>query len=697
MPSSDHLSTPQRILRTSQLNKIAVLPDGMAIPLPPSFLPPPPPPPSFGRKRQRGGNSTIAEQTIDDEDANYIVYPSDDEQVVPLQDERQISAEDQNEDYSDGIETPRNLRADFHSDFEMESDAVFSEDQEPQRKRAKSGGEGGLEDDDDDEYDDDSEVDGYDANNSLVTGINKGKRRVSQRWREDVYRPTPGADSDDSDLNLAEVTPEKKRGKRKIVGKITSGSSRKPTASANGLVRNKSKSTPNLRTEDIPEPSKIRKSRFYEGSMNDRLTRKGGVPPFVNYESTGQADAGAPEYNSFGMIVSSTSSSAMPPPPRPFPRSDLPQSTPPPPKSKFTFFAPISNWFSKRWQKATQEYEERERKKDQEEEVQKQVRVLMERKAKAEKLYAENKLKGINQPRVLDQRIGREPLVTEDQVLQLLDTPTEIGIAYTTDDVYAAPKMNESAMSLATIRAIPSLQGPTPRASTESTGSGRFIDRSQSSHAALGGFHQYRDKNFRDGTPLTADTTDRDVEGFRSRSRSPVLTPIKPLTKAEQKKKERLEKKMLDLKKKLAETELDLSQVLGNEPLATSTPAPKAAPIQKVLNPDETIILIHEDGENRVEVDEADKIVESVMGAPEPTVALPARNRSMSPLKKLLNIGTKKTKETSNTLHAVNESAKIKKSSPSSRGRGGGARGGGRGGKAASKKRNESPDELTAV
>ncbi|KAK6497066.1 hypothetical protein TWF506_004548 [Arthrobotrys conoides] len=696
MPSSDHLSTPQRILRTSQLNKIAVLPDGMAIPPPPSFLPPPPPPPSFGRKRQRNGNTTAAEQIIDDEDANYIVYPSDDEQAAPLRDERQISVEDQNEDYGDGAETPRNLRTDFDSDFEMESDAVFSEDQEPQRKRAKAGGEGELGGSDDDDEDDD-DIDDPDADNLLVSGNNKGKRRVSQKWREDVYRPTPGADSDDSDLNLADVTPEKKRGKRKGVGKPTGGSSRKPTAPANGLARNKSKSTPNLRTDDKPGPSKIRQSRFYEGSMNDRLTRKGGVPPFVNYESTGDADSGAPEYNSFGMLVSSTSSSAMPPPPRPLPKSDLLQSTPPPPKSKFTFFAPISNWFSKRWQKATQEYEERERKKDQEEEVQKQVRVLIERKAKAEKLYAENKLRGINQPRMLDQRIEREPLVTEDQVLQLLDTPTEIGIAFTTDDVYAAPKMNESAMSLATIRAVPSLQGPTPRASTESTGSGGFVNALRNPNATVLGFHQYRDSDFRDGTPLTTDTTDRDIEGFRSRSRSPVPTPSKPLTKAEQKKKERLEKKMLDLKKKLAETELDLSQVLGNEPLATSTPAPKAATIKKVLNADETIILIHEDDDNRKDVDEADKIVERVMGAPEPTAALPARNRSMSPLKKLLNIGTKKSKETGDTLHTVNESAKIKKFSPSSRGRGGGARGGGRGGKPVSKKRNESPDELTAV
>ncbi|RVD89170.1 uncharacterized protein DFL_000189 [Arthrobotrys flagrans] len=692
MPSSDHLSTPQRILRTSQLNKIAVLPDGMAIPPPPSFLPPPPPPPSFGRKRQRSGNSNTAaspEQVIDDEDANYIVYPSDDEQDVPLRDDSQLSVGDQNEDYNDGAETPRNRTADSDGDFGMESDAEFSEDQEPQRKRAKAGGEG--------ELDDDDEVDDPDANNSLVTGNNKGKRRVSQKWREDVYRPTPGADSDDSDLNLAEVTPEKKRGKRKSVSKTAGGSSRKPAAPANGLARNKSKSTPNLRTDDKPEPSNIRKSRFYEGSMNDRFTRKGGVPPFVNYEPTGEADSGALEYNSFGMLVSSASSSTMPPPPRPFPKSDLPQSTPPPPKSKFTFFAPISNWFSKRWQKATQEYEERERRKDQEVEVQRQVRILMDRKAKAEKLYAENKLKGINQPRMLDQRIEHEPLVTEEQVTQLLDTPSEIGIAYTTDDVYAAPKMNESAMSLATIRAVPTLQGPTPRASTESTGSGGFVGIPRSSHAALGGFHRYRDTDFRDGTPLTTDTTDRDIEGFRSRSRSPVPTPSKPLTKAEQKKKERLEKKMLDLKKKLAETELDLSQVLGNEPLATSTPAPKAATITKVLNADETIILIHENGENREGEDEADKIVESVMGVPEPTAALPARNRSMSPLKKLLNIGTKKSKDTGNSLHTVNESAKIKKSSPSNRGRGGGARGGGRGGNAVSKKRNESPDELTAV
>ncbi|KAK6498535.1 hypothetical protein TWF481_011123 [Arthrobotrys musiformis] len=672
----------------------------MAIPPPPSFLPPPPPPPSFGRKRQRSGNSNIAassEQAIDDEDANYIVYPSDDEQEVSLRDDSQFPAECLNEDDDEDVtETPRNRRHDSDGDFEMESEAEFSEDQEPQRKRAKAGGEGGFEgeEDDDDDNDDDDDPD---ANNSFATGNNKGKRRVSQKWREDVYRPTPGADSDDSDLNLAEVTPEKKRGKRKSVGKTAGGSSKKPAATSvpvNGLARNKSKSTPNLRTEDKPEPSKIRISRFYEGSMNDRLTRKGGVPPFVNFEPTGEPESGGPEYNSFGMRVSSNPVT-MPPPPRPFPKSELPQSTPPPPKSKFTFFAPISNWFSKRWQKATQEYEERERKKDHELEVQKQVRILMERKTKAEKLYAENKLKGINQPRMLDQRIGQEPLVTEDQVLQLLDTPAEIGIAYTTDDVYAAPQMNESAMSIATVRAVSTLQGPTPRASTESTGSGGFVDIPRSSHAVLGGFHQYRDTGLRDGTPLTTDTTD--IEGFRSRSRSPIPTPSKPLTKAELKKKERLEKKMLDLKKKLAETELDLSQVLGNEPLATSTPAPKSATIKKVPNADETIILIHEDGENREEEDEADKIVESIMGAPEPTAAIPARSRSMSPLKKLLNIGTKKNKDTGNPLHTVNESAKIKKSSPSTRGRGGGARGGGRGGKAVSKRRDESPDELTAV
>ncbi|KAK6514460.1 hypothetical protein TWF281_004660 [Arthrobotrys megalospora] len=687
MPSSDHLSTPQRILRTSQLNKIAILPDGMAIPPPPSFLPPPPPPPSFGRKRQRSGNNNFAtspEQVLDDEDANYIVYPSDDEQDVPVQGGRQLSVDYQDEDEDvDNIETPRNRGADSDGDFEMESGAEFSEDQEPQRKRAKAGGEGELDED---------EADERDANDPSLKGNSKNKGRASQKWREDIYRPSPGADSDDSDLNLAEVTPEKKRRKRKSVGKTTGGSSRKPAAPVNGLVRNKSKSTPNLRPDDKPEPNKIRKSRFYEGSMNDRLTRKGGVPPFVNYEPTGEAGSGAAEYNSFGMLVSS-SSTAMPPPPRPFPKSDLPQSTPPPPKSKFTFFAPISNWFSRRWQKATQEYEERERKKDHEVEVQRQVRILIDRKAKAEKLYAENKLKGINQPRVLDQRIEQEPLVTEEQVSQLLDAP--IGVAYTTDDVYAAPKMNESTMSVATIKAPTTLQGPTPRTSTESTGSGGFIDIPRSSHAINTGFHQYRDADLRDGTPLTTDTTDLDIEGFRSRSRSPVPTPSKPLTKAEQKKKERLEKKMEDLKKKLAEAELDLSHVLGTEPLAASTPAPKTT-IKMVTGADDTI-LIHEDGENRDEEDEADKIVESIMGAPEPTAALPTRNRSMSPLKKLLNIGTKKGKEAGNTLHTVNESAKIKKSSPSTRGRGGGARGGGRGGKVISKKRNASPDELTAV
>ncbi|KAK6329858.1 hypothetical protein TWF718_003289 [Orbilia javanica] len=671
----------------------------MAIPPPPSFLPPPPPPPSFGRKRQRGGNSDIAaspEHSIDDEDANYIVYPSDDEQETPIRGERQPSVEERNQDYDDGAETPRNRRADSDGDFEMESDAEFSEDQEPQRKRAKAGGEG--------EPDDGDEADDPDANDSLATGNNKGKRRVSQKWREDVYRPTPGADSDDSDLNLVELTPEKKRGKRKSIGKTAGGSARKPVVPAGGLARNKSKSTPNLRTDDTPEPSQIRKSRFYEGSMNDRFTRKGGVPPFVNYEPTGEADSGAPEYNSFGMLVSSTSSSVMPPPPRPFPKGDLPQSTPPPPKSKFTFFAPISNWFSKRWQRATQEYEERERKKDQEVEVQKQVRILMDRKAKAEKLYAENKLKGINQPRVLDQRIEQEPLVTEEQVSQLLDIPAKIGVAYTTDDVYEAPRMSESAMSLTTIRAVPTLQGPTPRASTESTGSSKFAGIPRSSHAALAGFNQYRDTGFRDGTPLTADTADTtdttdttDIERFRSRSRSPIQTPSRPLTKSELKKKERLEKKMQDLKKKLAETELDLSQVLGNGPLATSTPAPKTTTIKNVLVADETMILIHEDGENQNEEDEADQIVECIMGAPEPKAALPARNRSMSPLKKLLTIGTKKSKDTDNSLHTVNESAKIKKSSPSGRGRGGGTRGGGRGGKILSRKRNESPDELIMV
>ncbi|KAK6360803.1 hypothetical protein TWF730_006925 [Orbilia blumenaviensis] len=654
----------------------------MAIPPPPSFLPPPPPPPSFGRKRQRSGNVAASpEQAIDDEDANYIVYPSDDEQETPVQDRRR-SVEYQDEEYDDA-ETPRNRKTDSDGDFEMESEAEFSEDQEPQRKRAKADGEGETDDEDGDEDLDPS-----------VAANNKGKRRASQKWREDVYRPSPGVDSDDSELNLAEVTPEKKRGKRKSIGKATGGSSRKPAPPTNGLARNRSKSTPNLRPDDKPEPNKVRKSIFYEGSMNDRMTRKGGVPPFINYEPAEETDPRIPEYNSFGMRVS-TSSAAMLPPPRPLPKSDLPQSTPPPPKSKFTFFAPISNWFSKRWQKATQEYEERERKKDQETEVQKHVRILMDRKAKAEKLYAENKLKGINQPRVLDQRIEREPLMTEEQVSQLLDTPAEIGIAYTTDDVYAAPKMNESAMSVTTIKAPPTLQGPTPRASIESGGSGGFIGVPRSSHAALG-FHHYRDAALRDGTPLTMDTTDLDTEGFRSRSRSPVPTPSKPLTKAEQKKKERLEKKMQDLKKKLAETELDLSQVLGNEPLATSTPAPKTMP-KKVISADETIILIHEDGENREEDDEADKIVESVMGAPEPTAAVPARNRSMSPIKKLLNIGSKKNKDTGNALHTVNESAKIKKSSPSTRGRGGGARGGGRGGKAISKKRDESPDELTAV
>ncbi|KAF3917230.1 hypothetical protein ABW20_dc0109602 [Dactylellina cionopaga] len=663
-------------------------------------MPPPPPASSLGRKRQRAGNvaakySQTNAEPLGDDDANYIAYPSDSEEETVGAIHPPVYGDDDGDDQNndDGAETPRNQRSHSDGDYEMEeSEADFSEDQEPQRKRAKAG----------DDEEPSSEDDDGDINDSSLKANLKGKRRVSQNWRNDVYRPSPGVDSDDSDLNLTELTPEKKRGKRKSVGKTGGSNSRRLIGGANVLVRNKSKSTPNLRPENR-DTNRIRKSRFYEGSMNDRLTRKGGVPPFVNFEPSEDDPTGMGEYNSFG-VRQSSSSKAMPPPPRPLPKgnSNLPQSTPPPPKTKFTFFAPISNWFSKRWQKATQEYEERERQKKQEVEVQKQVRSILERKAKAERLYAENKLKGINQPTFVNQRVEQEPLVTDDRVLQYVEPPLEIGVAYTTDDVYAAPKMNESTMSVATIKPPSSImQAPTPRTSTdttESAGSGGNLSRS--SVPGVAGFHYYRDTDHRDGTPLTTDTTEPDVEGLRSLSRSPAPTPIKPLTKAEQKKKERIEKKMEELKRKLAEAELDLSHVTGLEPACTSTPAPAPSkPATKKAASAEETILIHEDAGNEeveveAEVDEAEKIVESVMGEPEPSAAVAARNRSMSPIKKIFPFASKKAKDASSiTLHNVNESAKIKKGSPAStRGRGGGR--GGRGGKAASRpaKRNTSED-----
>ncbi|KAF3924172.1 hypothetical protein AA313_de0209815 [Arthrobotrys entomopaga] len=665
---------------------MAVLPDGRPIPPPPSFIPPPPP--SLGRKRQRGRNPTAKYQpttAANDEDANYIVYPSSDEEEQA--DDTVDLYGKQNESDEDGAETPRNRKADSDGDFEMEESEVdVSEDQEPRRKRAKAG----------DEEDSLSDTPGDDEDTIDASSKRKGKRRVSQKWREDVYRPSPGADSDDSDLNLTEITPEKRRGAKRSVSKTGSLNSRKPQGT-NGLMRNKSRSTPNLKP-DNQETNKIRKSRFYEGSMNDRLTRKGGVPPFRNHEPSDDVDADTGlEYNSFGVLQSSALT-AMPPPLRPLIKSNgVPQSTPPPPKSKFTFFAPISNWFSKRWQKATQEYEERERRKEQEVEVQKHVRLIMERKEKAEKLYAENKLKGINQPSVVDQRVEREPLVTEEQVIQFIDPANEIGVAFTTDEVYAAPAMNSSTMSVATIRPPAVLQGPTPRTSTDTTGSAGSSSYPARSMQGTGGFTVWRDADPRDCTPLTTDTTDADIDGIRSRSRSPAPTPTKPLTKAEQKKKERLEKKLDDLRKKLAETEVDLSVVLGIEPLSTSTPAPpKLVTKKSTSNSAEDTIVVHVDGENQEAEteDEAVKIVESVMGEPEPTAAVASRNRSMSPIKKIFPFVSKKAKEkdiANATLHNVNESAKIKKPSPASvRGK---ASGRGRGGKTVSKsKRNTSED-----
>ncbi|KAK6525491.1 hypothetical protein TWF694_005624 [Orbilia ellipsospora] len=687
MPSPENLSTPQRLLRTSQLNKMAALPDGRPIPPPPSFMPPPPP---LGRKRQRGRNPAAKYQVTaatNDEDANYIVYPSSDEEEQANDTTNPHAERDGSDD--DGTETPRNKRADSDGDFEMEESEVdFSEDQGPRRKRAKAG--------DDDDSSSEAPEDDVDTNDA--SSKPKSKRRISQKWREDVYRPSPGADSDDSDLNLTEITPEKRRGKRKSVGKMGSLNSRKPQGT-NGLIRNKSKSTPNLRP-DNQEMNKIRKSRFYEGSMNDRLTRKGGVPPFRNHQPSDDVDVDSGlEYNSFGVLQSSALT-AMPPPPRPrIKGNSAPQSTPPPPKSKFTFFAPISNWFSKRWQKATQEYEERERRKVQEVEVQKHVRLIMERKEKAEKLYAENKLKGINQPTIVNQRVEQEPLVTEEQILQFMDPANEIGVAFTTDEVYAAPTMNESTMSVATIRPPAVLQGPTPRTSTDTTGSegSSSYPGGSRSMQAPGGFTVWRDADPRDCTPLTTDTTDADIDGIRSRSRSPAPTPAKPLTKAEQKKKERLEKKLDDLRKKLAETEVDLSVVMGIEPLSTSTPAPQKMTAKKVASNDaEDTIVVHADGENEdgETEDEAIKIVESVMGEPEPAAAVAPRNRSMSPIKKIFPFVSKKTKDkdvANTTLHNVNESAKIKKPSPASvRGRASGRR---RGGKGVSKsKRNASED-----
>ncbi|EPS40107.1 hypothetical protein H072_6078 [Dactylellina haptotyla CBS 200.50] len=658
----------------------------------------PPPPPSLGRKRQRAGTTATKHHIVsaeNDEDANYIVYPSSDEENTgdvtnELKDDRH-----DDEDDEDGVETPRNRRQGSSSDFEMEeSEVEYSEDQEPQRKRAKAGNDDG---DSDDGYDDQDPGDDIGENGASSKG--KGKRRVSQKWREDVYRPSPGIDSDDSDLNLNEITPEKRRGKKKVAIKPgNSINSRKPVGGSSGFLRNKSRSTPNLRSEN-QEANKIRKSRFYEGSMNDRFTRKGGVPPFRNHRPSEDDDGGFEGYNSFGVLPSSTSG-AMPPPPRPLVKgSNLPQSTPPPPKSKFTFFAPISNWFSKRWQKATQEYEERERRKEQEVEVTKHVRTIMDRKTKAEKLYTENKLKGINQPAYVsqvNQTVEQEPLVTQEQVIHYMDPASEIGVAFTTDEVYAAPKMNESTMSVATIRPPAVLQGPTPRTSTETTGS---VESSGGPTSAPGsGFYSYRDNDPRDCTPLTTDTTDPDVGGLRSRSRSPILTPSKPLTKAEQKKKERIEKKLEDLRRKLAETEVDLSVVLGTAPVSTSTPAVPASSngTGKKVTVAEDTIVIHVDGNNEEAEteDEAAKIVESVMGEPEPT-AVAARNRSLSPIKKIFPFTSKKTKEkdTANTaLRNVNESAKIKKQSPASVRRRGGGRGS-RGGKAAPRsKRTASED-----
>ncbi|KAK6330522.1 hypothetical protein TWF696_003410 [Orbilia brochopaga] len=741
MASPEHLSTPQRILRTSQLNRIALLPDGRPIPPPPAFMPPPPP--SLGRKRQRGGIVSIKPAASSsfhqpppaagDPDANYIAYPSDSEDephdAPPRLPDFEIVSDDLDE--FEGVETSRISKPDSDGDFDMESDADFSEDQEPRRKRAKADDDVEyFEQDEDEEEEEDEEEDGGDDSNggsggeedpddmndtSLKKGA-KSKRRTSQNWRQDVYKPSASDYSDDSDLNLNEVTPRKKRGKRKSIGgggKNISGptESRKPTGAANGLARSKSKSTPNLRPDAAPsEAQAIRQSRFYEGSMNDRSTRPGGVPPFKNFVPAVDKDgkSNMPTYNDFGMLESSAS--MPPPPPRPTLKgAQPPQSTPPPPKSKFTFFAPISNWFSKRWQKATQEYEERERKKEQEVEVQRQVRLIMERKAKAEKLYAENKLKGINQPTLVNPRVAQEPLVTEDQLVQPGEPLLPIGVAFTTDDIYTARAMNESTASVATIRpVVPSPQGAAvPRSSSDTGGSGaKFSDLARSSVLSATGLYDYREADVRDGTPLTTDTTEPDVEGLRSTSRSPVPVPSKPLTKAEQKKKERLEKKMEDLKRKLAEAELDLSSVMGVDPSVssaslaspTSQTAPPAA-AKKTVGIVDDAIVIHEDGE--AEDDEAEKIVESVMGEPEAIASVRARSRSKSPFKKLFNIGggaaSKKSKDATadSALHNVNESAKIKKASPASvRGRAGGR--GGRGGKVISKqqRRNTSEDPI---